>query len=465
MKITRYLAAGTAIVAAAGIAWGAGMFSTLPIVGQPAFCGSIIGAGPVQSGLTGTGAGTTITGSTICGQTIPAGPAQLTGNELIPADTGLVSGPTQTVTIPSGMITGTGGPNVLVGGDFGQNLWQRGLPPISAVALGQATYGPDGWYAFTSANSQTVTVSKQTGAADVFPATTASARFQRVASQTGTAVQSFGQLVPNDNSQRFPGNTAIFSCNMLAGANFTPASNQVNMIIAAHTAADSTTAGANGQGTNTATFASSTGTTQNITGYTELVNTPTTISTTWTRYSVAAAVPTTISGNNVTGIGVKVTWTPSGTAGTNDFVEFANCQLEARAGSSVGPSAFQRRNLIEEQQLEYARFWQINEAASGGITPIYGFGEVSQTNVEFVQFNYPAAMRITPVTSPITQGSFGLNVAGVATSATGLTAVSGGNTTLIGSIRSTGTAATVGQIVQFIGGALGTGKLGFSAEP
>lgn len=440
----------------------AGIFSTLPIVGNPSFCGSTVTGTGGLGGITGQGQGTL---GSICGQTIPAGPTAITGNELIPADTELGGGaPPQTVTIPSGMIGGTFGSNSLVGPDFGQALWQRGTTPVNVASPTAAVYGPDGWYV-TSANT-TVTVSKQTGSTDVFAGTLASARIARPLNTTQTSQIQFGQLLPDDSSSRFPGNTAIFSCYMQGGANFSPTNGTVSMLIAYHSAADATSAATNGQGTNTATFASSAGSTQNITGYIEAVNSPVVVTSTWQRFSVAAAIPSVIPNttNAVAGIGVKLQWTPTGVAGANDWVEVANCQLESRAGTSVGPTNFNRRTLADEYELETVRYYQVTEAGSG--TPFYATGYIPSTSIADVMLQFPALMRITPVTSPITLGGFKFLVAGTATAPASLTTSGTTNTTpRTAAIVGVGVgSATQGQGTILTGNS-GTGVLGFSAEP
>jgi hypothetical protein len=450
------LGAAGLLAAAVTVAYAAGNFPDYPQVGQPSFC---------TSNVTGVNAaGNT---SVVCAQTVPAGPPAVTGNELIPADTGLNT--PATVTIPSGMFAaGPSNANALVGADFGQSLWQRGTTPINAGTPASATYGPDGWYVFTQGaqgGAETITVSKQTGATDVFPGTLASARIQRVNAQTLVAPIQFGQLVPDDISGRFPGNTAIFSCFMLAGANYSPAGSTITMVIAYHSAADVTTPGANGQGTNTATFATSIGATQNITNYTEAVVTSVPITTTWTRYSVAAPIPLTIpnTATTVTGVGVKLIVTPVGTAGAADWVEVANCQLESRLGTSVGPSPFIRRNLTDEYALENARYWAVLENGAAG-TPIYATGQATTTNVFNVMFNMPTQMRITPVASPITAGGFKVNAAGTLQTVSQLSTTGLQQTARTGALGGVATI-TAGQGTTFVGSGAGTGVLGFSAEP
>jgi hypothetical protein len=415
------------------------------------------------------------TTNNVCVSTIPAGP-NFTGQETIPADTNATPiGALQAgrISVPS-LINNY---NVLVGSDFGQNLWQRGTTPISALGIGgQVFMGADGWFFINQATTsvQTTTVSKQTGATDQPPGSIASMRVQRVNAQTGVGVVCTGQLTPNDSTPPFvstqntlnsniPANqrTAIFSVDMLAGANFSPAG--VNMVIAYHTAADAA-ASANGQGTNTNTFATSLTGTQNITNYTEAVNTLTPITTTWTRYSVAATIPLNVptTTTNILGIGVKLCVTPVGTAGANDWFEIGNAQLEYRSGTSFAPSPYDRHLLSDEWQLETARYYQINENGSG--TVIYCPGQAGATNTWNVVCQFPNRMRITPTTTPITAGGFKVNAAGTLQTVTNLSVTGLTNNQYQGGLGGNATI-TAGQGTTFDGSGAGTGVLGWSAEP
>lgn len=67
-----------ALVAAAGLAFGAGQFTNFPIVGGASYCAS--------------------TANGVCQVTVPAGPSVVTGLELVPADTQIAGGgPSQSV--------------------------------------------------------------------------------------------------------------------------------------------------------------------------------------------------------------------------------------------------------------------------------------------------------------------------------------------------------------------------------
>lgn len=106
--LKRYLAVAGIAVAISTAAYAAGNYSTYPIIGQPAFCDSVVsGAGGfnVPQGNVGgggaTGQGQATSGS-LCAQTIPAGPPAFTGNEVVPMDT-LPGGGTNPQTVTAGI--------------------------------------------------------------------------------------------------------------------------------------------------------------------------------------------------------------------------------------------------------------------------------------------------------------------------------------------------------------------------
>lgn len=397
----------------------------------------------------------------------------ITGNESIPADTGLAQGlAPQTVLLQSGSILPR--INALIGGDFGQNLWQRGTT-FTAITPASATMTADGWYAIELSGGalQTMTVAKQTASADMPPGSLASMRIQRVAAQTAVQPMCVGQLVPDDSSGSLVGTasggarTVVFAVDVLAGANFSPNTNNVTFTIAYHTAAD-TTAAANGQGTNTATFATSIGATQNITNYIEAVNSVQSVTTTWTRYTTSAIIPQNATGTatQVQGVGVKICFTPVGTAGTNDWIEIGNAQLEGRVGQATSPSPFERRPLAFDWELQQARYYTILENGAAG-TPIYANGYFPAASLADVMVQFPGFMRITPVVSPITAGGFKFMTLGTATTPGSITTAGTGsvtkNTAGIVGVGVGGAVAGTGTML--VGSGAGTGVLGFSAEP
>jgi hypothetical protein len=100
--------------------------------------------------------------------------------------------------------------NLLVGGDFYTNPWQRGTTPISATTATTATMTADRWFAYSSAN--TMTIAKKTSGADISAANGILASLQ-VNRPSGTDVTPIcvGQVLPATETQNLLGKNAVFS--------------------------------------------------------------------------------------------------------------------------------------------------------------------------------------------------------------------------------------------------------------
>lgn len=391
----------------------------------------------------------------------PAGGSQypttipLTGAETIPADTNLSNGQNPaseaiTVTQLSGASrasAGSGGwRNVLVGGDFGTNLWQRGTA-ASADISNTLTYDADQWWNLGGASSA-INVTKETGAADITAAFAASLRFQRKSANADVAAICTGQVLTSANSTRFQSKVTEFIVHLLAGANFSAASSQVTITIGYGTGSDQSAA----------TFAAGT-----WTGYTAAVAQTTTISTTWNRYSAVASIPAT-----ATQVGVKICYTPVGTAGANDWIELAGAQLDdnpaavAYNGSTSATgnmASFERVPASIEALREYAYFYRLSEPASTAALPASCQATGANTNICNVFM--PVPMRaVTPTIVITTAGTFKVNIAGTPTTIATPTASVCSSTSCAVTAANTNTA---GQAELFSGGG-GTGKWDISAE-
>ena len=140
-----------ALVATLGAAFAGGAFSQYPIVGVPANTTCL------SYGNNG-----------VCNQYAPIGPDEENGAWVVPTDTGAANGQNpQTVNTPIGLIGGINSKtNRLIGGDFNTNLWQRGTSFASQTPT-TTLMTADRFGVYSSGN--TVSVSKQTGAADTLP--------------------------------------------------------------------------------------------------------------------------------------------------------------------------------------------------------------------------------------------------------------------------------------------------------
>lgn len=483
MKLLRRLAAGCAALAVASVcAYSAGLFPGFPITGGAAYCTSFV-MNPI------TGAATT----TCNGPAVPAGPTALTGVELIPADTELTQGQQpQTVLIPSALIGSHNAKiNRLIGGDFGTNLWQRGTTPISATTATTATMTADRWFAYSSAN--TMTISRQTGASDTIP-TLGLYASMRVNRPSGTDVTEIcvAQVLDKQAAAPLIGNNAVFSFYALAGSTFSPTGGNLTAKVAYFTAADGAAsqtaiklAGINGKSYSTATTTGYTnaigggspGTTATITSGVAAVP----ISTTWTRYSVYAAIPTAnAAGTAVTALGVSLCMTPAASTGAStDWFEFTGAQLQAMPSTAsnvltagvLSPTGFERRNPADEAQYQLYYSYVVNESAT--VLNIQGQCSVSTTSIANCLIVFPGPMRLAPVA--VYTAGFEACATTACTSATVCTALSTSATqawavsnkqVVVNCASSAGFgAAGTGSFLYDIGTGSATGVMSFSAEP
>jgi len=339
--------------------------------------------------------------------------------------------------------------NGLIGGDFGENLWQRGTtgPSTTTVLL----YGPDRWWGI-SGTSTAFTIIKETAAADVTGTYSASARVQRTASQTGILPICVGQALTTANSYRFLGQKSEFVFWAKSGANFSPASATLSATIGYSVGGAADQTAANFQ----------------LAAWTAQANVTSAIpiTTTWTRYSVVASVPV-----GITQIGVQLCYTPVGTAGANDWFEFTGAQLDVNpsavaltgaantTGQAGNAAAFQHRDAATEANLQYAYFWRLAEPASGAA--IDGMCQAVGASTNICNVNMPVVMRATTPTIAITTaGTFKANIAGTPTTVASPVASTCSSKACAVTAGNTNTA---GQAELLTGGG-GTGAWDVSAE-
>lgn len=338
--------------------------------------------------------------------------------------------------------------NVLIGGDYGTNPFQRGTSNGAAHISNTTTYGPDG-VAFLGGASSSIDWSQQTGAADVPTGFSGSLRFQRTAANADTAAICKIQPLDSIKSVRFQGKTFALSFWALAGANFSAAGSNVQVTVAY------------GTGTNqsAANFAAGSWTNQ-----TNAFQGNQAITTTWTRYTITGTIPVQVSATNVNQVGIKYCYTPVGTAGANDWIEFAGEQLEVTA--TGGASAFDYHDPATELNMAQRRLIVINEPASGiGI----GMGVSDSTTTCLVTIALPDTMAAAPTvtfagnTLANTTWQVRKTGANIALSTPFLAANTGHSLANINLTATTGATQTAGQACA-LQGAGGGNKIVISAE-
>jgi len=382
----------------------------------------------------------------------------LTGNETIPADTQLSGGQApQSIAITTGQLANYAAAsalprNALVNGSM--TVWQRGTGTSADIA-GTATYWADRWASIGGASSA-INVSRQTGASDIAAGFSASQRFQRKAANADTDPICVGQVLESANSYRFQGQKAEFTFWAKSGANFSAASGNITVTIATGTGADGSAANF---------FPGS------WTGYAAAIAQPVAISTTMTRYAFAASIPA-----SAVQVGVKICYTPVGTAGANDWFEFTGAQLAVNPGATAGyaglasgtmPLAYDYRSAEQELAAAQRYYWNITEPAA--TVMVGSAGKVATTTTCQVTVPLPTPMRIAPTLAfsgtALTTTTWTVAHAATATAlATPFLAVLGANT--VSQLNMTATVAsglTVGQAC-VLNGAAGGSIMGATAE-
>lgn len=478
---------GSCMAGAPMPAMAAGNWSTLPVVGGPAFCASNVsgvtlpaGQGPfgvVPGSTQGTGAG-------ICGQTVPAGPIDASGVLTIPADTNAVGGaPPQTVVVPLVLIGSQNARvNRIIGGDFATNAWQRGTTPVSGASPTTYVMSADRWFAISASNVMTVSKITPASTAADYLGNLGLNSWMRVARPSGTpsGTSCVGQILDQEQSQALIGNNAVFSFYGYAPSTFSATNSAITVSVAYYTAADNTT-----QGTNTGTFSlSASGQASGIAGYAAAVagfslGTVGTItsgvatislSTAPTRYGFYAPIPAaTAAGTQVIGVGVTLCDTPTlTTTVSTDYFEIEAAQLQGlpatvTANEPAGvtaPTGFERRAVPQEQALELYYGYGLKEPASGALTtgiPVL----CSATANALIGISLPEPMRTIPALT-LTAGGWKIQTA-VAQTAIGTTTLVAGSTPQ--QVTLTSAAACTSTLPYQLVGTSTTGLIMLSAEP
>ena len=253
-------------------------------------------------------------------------------------------------------------------------VWQRG----TSIALAASTtytsgYTADRWQTQTNAN-QACTISRQaTGDTTNLPSIQYNLRYQRNSGQTGTSLLTIMQNFESINSVPFAGKTVTFSFYARAGANYSPTSSALPVVLWTGTGTDQNVFGA-------------------LTGQAATISQTATLTTTWQRFQYSATLPT-----NTSQISVGFQMTPTGTAGAADYFEITGVQLD------IGSVALPFRTYAGTIQSELAACQRYFNLIASGVQqtagPCYGYSSARTDGT----FTYPA-MRTSP-TLTITTGT------------------------------------------------------------
>ena len=260
------------------------------------------------------------------------------------------------------------------------DIWQRGTSFTATSG-----YVADRWYYAQFAGGGGITITRQaTGDTTNLPNVQYSMRVQRNSGSTVTNAPQWAQSIETINAIPFAGKTVTFSFYARCGANYSATSSLLNL-----------------------NLITGTGTDQNVlstgfTGQSIPINTSATLTTTWQRFTYTATLAAT-----ATEIAAYFNFSPTGTAGANDWVEITGVQIDI--GSVALPV---RRNgaTIQGELAACKRYLPSYDNTLGtnnGFVSGYAYG--TNTSIFMVPFDVPARVNPTGMTVSGTINAYALN--------------------------------------------------------
>jgi len=303
------------------------------------------------------------------------------------------------------------GKNFVING--GMDIWQRGTsfaPSASTVS----TYTADRWIHFRGGLVLGSTIAQVASGLTGF---NYAMRVQRNSGNTSTQSLQISTSIETQNSLPMAGQTVNFSFWARAGANYS----------------GSTLGAVLQYGTGTDQLISN-----GFTGATTISTSNSALTTSWQRFTYSATVAST-----ATQLGCYFSFTPTGTAGANDYYDITGVQLEiapqatpfSRAGGSIGG----------ELALCQRYFWQITADTSNANAVLAGIGTANTTTSYATPVQFPVTMRAVPSTTVAFANLQAVDGANSYT-ITSLSLVGGTNSTQTGLLYF---GITVGTLTQF----------------
>jgi hypothetical protein len=255
------------------------------------------------------------------------------------------------------------GKNGVING--GIDIWQRGTS--IAVSASTAPYTADRWVFSTGASAASTVSRQSTNDTTNLPSIQYCARVQRNSGQTGTGANYFAQSLETTNSFEYVGKSVTLSFYARKGANFSGASNLLGAVLV-----------------------SGTGTDQNVitayTGTATVATSDVTLTATWQRFTITGTVATT-----ATELAAYFSYTPSGTASTNDYYEITGVQLELGSTATV----FSRTGGTIQGELAACQRYYYRQGGDSNYQTL-GFGSARATTQADPNIIFPVQMRVAP---------------------------------------------------------------------
>lgn len=270
------------------------------------------------------------------------------------------------------VVTGNGA-NAIINGAF--DIWQRGTSGAGYVSGGG--FVADRWQGIRGGAAAGMTMSRQAAQNTALPGVQYCMRMQRDSGNTSTQDVRLFYSMESTNSIPLAGKQVTLSYYVRKGANYSGGDVIANLY-------------------------SGTGTDQNlgITGFTSVTTvaaatrTVASLTTDWTRVEATATVSAA-----ATQLGMMIYFTPTGTAGTNDYIEITGVQLEVGSAASLFKrNASNIQGELAACQRYYAKSYDQGTApgsavAAGAFTLTVG---TNTTGYLMQSCRFPVKMRTAP---------------------------------------------------------------------
>jgi hypothetical protein len=257
------------------------------------------------------------------------------------------------------------GKNTIING--GMDIWQRGTSfPFIAGEL----YTADRWYVYRGGNVLGATLSRQTSGVNF---TQYCSRIQRDSGNTSTQAIYANYTMETQDSIGYAGQTIVFSFYARAGANYSGGALSGRVLYG-------------------------TGTNQKVTAFTGVAVTASvsaTLTTSWQRFQATATVNA-----SATEIGFDFGYTPTGTAGANDYIELTGVQFEL--GSIA--TTFQRAGGTLQGELSACQRYYFRTVTTNAFGRISQYGNAQGATAFAAWVQAPTTMRTVPTAIEFTSG-------------------------------------------------------------
>jgi hypothetical protein len=259
-----------------------------------------------------------------------------------------------------------GSPNFVING--AQEIWQRGTS-FTTTGTFSTSYTADRWQGYQGSAGTTQQTSRQ---ASDLPGFRYFTRVTRPSGNSSTTYLGYWQTIETANSIPLAGQTVTLSFYARAGSGMTN-SNTLQAFINSGTGVDEPNYAFTGNTTVVATNI-------NILSSGGIVNG-------WKRYSVTGTI-----GSNMTEVGVGFTYTPTGTAGSNDYYDITGVQLEI---GSV-PTPFRRAGGTLQGELAACQRYYYRWTANATYSRYPVSGLAASTTLAFFPSITPVTLRAVP---------------------------------------------------------------------